>query len=150
VSEVSPPDTRRPIFRKLQPRDEWYAVRVKRETLKLAQDKRELGPVDAMVAGSAGMAHQVKQRVFGVPAKVAPLLVGMDDVGQIQDLLHQHLAEAMSGFTEDELRRIVEQAIAGVGDGLEAAPKANGKRVGGRTPGVEPGVERGAGEMEDS
>lgn len=66
----------------------------------LAEKRGEMVPVDQANQLISELAATTKQRLLGIPAKIAPLLVGSDDLNGIASTIEDAVLEALSEISE--------------------------------------------------
>lgn len=108
-------------------------------------------PAEEVAAGVEGMIGRCRAKLLGMPARLAPEVIGLDSLSQIVGVIEDGVHEALTELSQTRIQptddddQSAHGGPADVGDEpVEAAPATDRKRVGRQRAKAKPGSKRGA------
>lgn len=101
-------------FVKEKEQAEHEQIKKKISILKLRRLKRELHEADDVEEFLTDMLVNFKNRLLSVPQKVAPLVVGEDDVNVILDLLEREIFQSLDELSEYDPIKIDKDSVSSI------------------------------------
>ena len=89
-------------------------IKKKISILKLRKLRRELHEADDVEEFLTDMLVNFKNRLLSVPQKVAPLVVGEDDVNVILDLLEREIFQSLDELSEYDPIKIDKDSVSSI------------------------------------
>lgn len=98
--------------------------------LEVAALHRSLLPFDEVVTGWQQLVAAFRSKCLALPSKLAPLVVTMNEIGEIQEHIDSGIREALEDLSRFELARGSPARHSGSGQRRKTPAKAQPKRVG--------------------
>jgi len=118
--------------------------------IELAKAKGELIPSKRAMTLWGEVVQAVRQRLLGLPTRLAPVLASAKSIPQVKEKLEESIYEVLNECTNPNLLKLGRAEYHPAGIGLfSAAPETEGERLGGPEEETVPGVERRAGPVAD-
>ena len=98
-------------------------VQTARYQLRLDQERAELVPIESVAEAVEGQYASVRAQLLALPHKLAPLLAGITDIQEIDDIINSYINETLAELSSERVEERARDAV-GLEDEDEQASKS--------------------------